>query len=444
MSSKLRVALFVLLILFILALFLPGLPWSSASRHKLKRVMVKAEITLNKLRGNEPRLVSIAGETGVPGARVQALDSLSGWATLCDPQGKFTLPDVLWYPDATYDLIVSADEDKGEVVKVSAGSLDPSTGVVNVGRLALDTDRRVDLSELPGDNSYTYEYFDLQNRDYYRKVFDELTAHLTLDEEKVDAVNNYVAAKLNYKETQWELGSPRRILEYGSQYCGHLSTAMATILAVAFPIRIIHLTDKASPPNTHVVVEVFYDRDWHLYDPTYGVKFKNNGGRVASYKELKLNPALVSSDLFSSFRQRYPKVLLNSLADIYSSGHHHFYYLAYKCSQYAHAWWAYKNGLSYVPSGGRILLAAAGIRPQTFVTYHIRKPGSDQDELTIMSSQKAGASCVLNEEESQPINLPPGLYDVFVDLYDGNISAPTADSPALISDWQLRVKLEVR
>lgn len=314
---------------------------------------------------------------------MQALDSLSGWATLCDPQGKFTLPDVLWYPDATYDLIVSADEDKGEVVKVSAGSLDPSTGVVNVGRLALNTDHRVDLSELPGDNSYTYEYFDFQNRDYYRSVFDELTAHLASDEEKVDAVNNYVAAKLNYKETQWELGSPRRILEYGSQYCGHLSTAMATILAVAFPVRIIHLTDRA-------------------------------------------------------------KILLNSLADIYSSGHHHFYYLAYKCSQYAHAWWAYKNGLSYVPSGGRILLAAAGIRPGTCVTYHIRKPGSNHDELTLVSRRAASASCVLNEEESQPINLAPGFYNVFVDLYDENVATPTADSPALISDWQLRVKLEVR
>lgn len=64
MSSKLRVAVFVLLILFILALFVPGLPWSSASRHKLKRAIVKAEITLNKLLGNEPRLISIAGETG--------------------------------------------------------------------------------------------------------------------------------------------------------------------------------------------------------------------------------------------------------------------------------------------------------------------------------------------------------------------------------------------
>ena len=90
------------------------------------------------------------------------------------------------------------------------------------------------------------------------------------------------------------------------------------------------------------------------------------------------------------------------------------------------------------------MLAAAGIRPGSIVTYHIRKPGVDQDELTLVSGREASASCVLNEEESQPINLPPGFYDVFVDLYDGNISAPTADSPAFITGWQLKIKLEVR
>jgi hypothetical protein len=444
MGSRIKGAALILLLLLISGPLVPGLPWSSYCRHKLKKIIVGVEIKLSKLRGYETGLVSIAGETDAPGARVQAIDSLSGWATICDGEGKFILPDLLWYPGAAYELVVSTDEDTGKVIEVYAPSTLPPSGLITAGKVILKGRQDVCLAGLPGDNSYTYEYFDLQNRDYYRRIFDELTVGRWTDDEKVEAVNDYVATRLNYRETQWELGSPRRILEQGSQYCGHLSTTMATILAVAFPIRIIHLTDGATPPNTHAVVEVFYEGKWHLYDPTFGVKFKDKDGRVVSYKELRLDPSLMTIDLFSPFRRKYPKVRLNSLPGIYSSGHHHFYYLAYKCSQYAHAWWEYKNNLKYVLSGDKILLAAAGVRAGTAVAYHIRKPGSDHDELTFASRRVANSHCVLDEEESPPITLAPGIYEVFVDLHDGNVSNPNNDSPAFITNWRLGVRLEVR
>jgi hypothetical protein len=218
---------------------------------------------------------------------------------------------------------------------------------------------------------------------------------------------------------------------------------MATVLAVAYPVRVINLRDEAAPPNTHVVVEVFYKGDWHLYDPTFGVKFKNIEGRIVSLKELRLNPGLISLGLFSAYRQKYPNASLDSLVGVYTSGHHHFYYLAFRCSQSAHAWWAYKNGLNYVPAGGRLLVAAAGICPGSSVTYHIRKPGSDTDELSFVSHRGGTAGCVLNEEESPQIKLMPGLYEVFVDLYDGNDSSAQGN-PVLIAAWRLSVKLEVR
>jgi hypothetical protein len=433
----------LLFFVLIVALFALGLPWSARNRHKVQRIIVKSKVALNRWQGREPSLVSIVGDTGLPGARVQVLDSRSGWATLCDGEGKFLLPDVLCYPGATYDLVVSPDENTGYIVRAYAPSSPPS-GLIDAGRIILNADTEVSLTNLPGLASITYQSFDSENRDYYRRVFDELSARKSSDEEKVDAVNTYIAAKLNYDESQWELGSPRRILERGSQYCGHLSMAMATILAVAYPVRIIDLRDGAIPPNTHVAVEVFYEGDWHLYDPTYGVKFKNKEGRIISYREIKLNPALISPDLFSAFRQRYPKISLDSLANVYTSGHHHFYYLSYRCSQYAHAWWAYKNRLNYVPAGGRILLAAAGIRAGSNVRYHIRKPSSDDDELTFISHRGGNSVCVLEEEQSPQINLAPGLYDVFVDLYDGNDQSPNDSSPALITGWHLSVKLEVR
>ncbi|HWP44625.1 MAG TPA: hypothetical protein VNO14_15365, partial [Blastocatellia bacterium] len=91
-----------------------------------------------------------------------------------------------------------------------------------------------------------------------------------------------------------------------------------------------------------------------------------------------------------------------------------------------------------------IKLAAAGILPGANVTYHIRKPGSDQDELTFSSRKGGNSNCVLNEEESPPLNLAPGLYEVFVDLHDGNALDPSRDGPAIISNWRLSVKLEIR
>ncbi len=446
-ATRLRNSKYVLLIaplILALLLFLLGLPWSAQYRHKLKRMIVNAEITLNKLWGHEPRLVSIAGNTGLAGARVQVVDSRSGWATLCDADGRFILPDVLWYPGATYELVVSTDQNAGTIVKVNSPQWMPQSGIIDAGRITLPADSELDLTDLPGLNSITKERYDTENRDYYRKVLNEIIAGNISDEERVVAVNDYVATRLNYYESQWELGSPRRVLERGSQYCGHLTMAMATIIAVAYPVRIINLRDSTTPPNTHAVVEVFYDGDWHLFDPTFGAKFRNNNGRIISYKELRLNPGSISPESFSMFSQKHPSVSLDSLFSVYTSGHHHFYYLSYSCSQYAHAWWAYKNRLRYVPVGGRILMAAAGLRLGSNVTYHIRRTDSDQDEMTFSSHRGANSGCVLDEEESPAINLAPGFYEVRVDLYDGNDLNPSDESAALITDWPLWVKLEVR
>lgn len=434
----------LLLSLIALTLLVLGFFRSASFRNKVRKIITRTEITVSKLRGYEPRLVSISGSTGMPGAQVQALNSRSGWGTFCDIEGRFTLHDVLWYPGATYDLLVSTDECKGNIVKISAPSSFPASAVLEAGTLSLDSGAQVDLTDLPGITSESDQYFDIANRDYYRSIFDELTKDKNSDEERVDAINDYIATRLNYNETQWELGSPRRVLERGSQYCGHLSSAMATILAAVLPVRIIQLTDRDTPPNTHVVVEVFYDRDWHLFDPTFGVKFKNKEGRVVSYRELRMHPGLVSLEDFARFRKKYLEISLNSLAKMYTSGDYHYYYLAFRCSQYAHAFWEYKNGLNHVPAGGRINLAAAGILPGTNVTYHIRKPGSDQDELTFSSRGRGNNNCVLVEEESPAINLPPGLYDIFADLRDGNVLDPTKDGPAFIRDRRLRFKLEVR
>lgn len=113
-----------------------------------------------------------------------------------------------------------------------------------------------------------------------------------------------------------------------------------------------------------------------------------------------------------------------------------------RCAQYAHAWFDYLNGLGWVPSGGQILLAAAGVRSGSRVTYHFRQNGVEKATRT--TNNTAGSNCVLNQEP-YTVFLPPGLYDVFVDLADGNARYPDPNfSPGVpINNWRIAT-LDVR
>jgi len=317
--------------LIVLILFLPGLPWAGRIRHTLKRTIVKSEMRLAKWRGHEPRFVSITGQVTAPGAQIQALDSRTGWASLADRDGRFVLPGEMWYPGAAYDLVISKDESTGTIFHVHAPDAYPDQGVFSVGELDAGEGASVDTNSLIGVNSISFEDFDARNSDYYKELFDKLTAGKQSDDEKITALNDYVAGKLNYQETQWELGSPRRVLERGSQYCGHLSTALETLLTIGgYHARAVHMSNAETPPGTHVVVEVFYDGGWHLYDSTFGLKFKTTDGRVASYKEVRLDPGMITEDLFVRFKPADRRVWMALLPGIYQTGYHHFYYFRNK------------------------------------------------------------------------------------------------------------------
>ena len=313
--------------LLVLVLVFPGSPWAGSIRHKLKRTVVSAQMKLARWRGSEPRLVSIAGQLNAAGWQVQALDSRSGWATLTGRDGRFVLPEVMWYPGASYELVISSDESTGRLIKVRAPETFPESAVFSVGELDVSRGAEVEIGSLFGVNSITREDFDSENSDYYRDLFDKLTAGKHSDEERIGAICDYVACKLNYEETQWELGSPRRVLERGSEYCGHLSAAMETLLAIGgYRARAVNVIDSKNPAGTHVVVEAFYDGGWHLYDPTFGVKFQNKDGQVASYKEVRLDTSLITENLFARFDADFRRRLMDLLPGAYGSGYHHFYY----------------------------------------------------------------------------------------------------------------------
>lgn len=311
-----------------LLLFTPGLPWSGSLRHKLRRAVTKAEMTVARWRGYEPQFMSIAGRVDAGGATIQALDSRSGWATISDREGNFVLPGVMWYPGADYDILISADGLTGSLVELSAPAAYPESGSLQIGHLDAGRGEPVSVDSLYGVEYFTDEEFDEENGGYYQETYERVTAGKASDEEKIDALNRHVATKLNYNETQWDIGSPRRILETGSQYCGHLATALQTLLAVGgYRARAIHISDGAEPPGTHAVVEVFHDGAWRLYDPTFGIKYLNAEGKVASYNEVRLDPSLVGEEHFASYGMKQRLQWVSFMRGVYGTGFHHFYYM---------------------------------------------------------------------------------------------------------------------
>lgn len=329
MRNRLKRTVILLLAaaLALLLLFLPGLPWSARNSHTLRRAVVKAEMKLAGWRGHSPRLVSISGRINAAGAEVQALDSRSGWASLADGEGNFVLRDVIWYPNARYDLAISSDEKTGRMIVVRAPEESPANASFSVGALDLNTGDSVELGSLMGISSITEEDLDVKNAEYYKDAFDKAASGTQSDEERVAAINDFVSTKLNYNETEREPGTPRLVLERGSQFCGLLSNAMRTLLATGgYRSRAVNIIDDNNPPGTHVAVEVFYGGEWHLYDPTFGVKFLRKDGQVASYRDVRLDTSLITEALFSKFEPRFRREVLALLLDAYKTGWHHYYY----------------------------------------------------------------------------------------------------------------------
>lgn len=307
----------------------PNLPWSARCHRVLRRLLIRAEIQFAVWHGQQPRVVSITGKLSgygaqveaLKGARVVALESSSGYCALTDSEGKFNLPHLMWYPGASYNLIVAADTFHLRRLKVRAPSSCPDN-VLDVGELQFDEGNEVRREDEP----VRYMEYDRDNRDYYRNLCARLTENCETDGEKIDAINKYVASKLNYGERTASFKSPREVLERGSCYCSNLALAMAAITeAAGYPTRTIHLCDSPEYQNTHVVVEAYYGDEWHAYDPTYGVFFLNQAGAVASYKELRLAPSLVTAQAFQGFRPETTESILAWMPKTYGAGFHQIY-----------------------------------------------------------------------------------------------------------------------
>jgi hypothetical protein len=300
--------------------------------YKLNRTVQKVHVRLAALCGQKPRPVSLSGKLvgsgafveSLKGAEVAAVESTSGYAATTDEHGRFIMPHLIWFPGARYTLIITVDAHNVRRVIISAPATYPTGGVIDAGELLLEAEREIPFAKSP----IRHMNHDALNANYYKDLFERLTATAETDNEKIASVCRYVATRRNFYENPWSFRSARQILERGAPHCSNLAFAMAAIIAAGgYPTRTTHTSDTPEFIRTHVAVEVYYDDAWHLYDPTYGISFLGRSGGVAGYKELRLDPQLITEKAFRGIEPIVVKEAMEWMPNAYGSGLHQFYYI---------------------------------------------------------------------------------------------------------------------
>src|SRR5262249_27389323 len=116
------------------------------------------------------------------------------------------------------------------------------------------------------------------------------------------------------------------IIESGSCYCSQLALAMAAITTAAdYPTVTVHLSDTPERVATHVVVQVYYDDAWHLFDPTWGLVFRDAHGDIADYRNIRLHPALIDRSAFEGIKPETVEQIMRWMPQAYASGLHQMY-----------------------------------------------------------------------------------------------------------------------
>ena len=321
----------------------PGFPWSNRCRNVLTRLSMRAQVKAATIRGHAPRLISLSGKLFVArpdlrplqGADVQALDSVSGWASVSGENGSFTIRDVAWYPGVRYKLLVAANDYQARQLRIEGPAAYPADGVADAGDLNFDDACTINVKDLPGRQSITHLKYDYKNAEYYRDLFHVLTKNCQSDRDRIDAINHYVAGKLVTAaaglvedRVHCDSESPRQVIESGTGFCGKLSLALATIAESAdYRTRLIDMACGGDVPEAHAVAEVYYDDRWHLYDPTSGLSYRNGLDQVASYKELRLRPGLIAPADPPLHLPAIRSQDRDGLARFYRTGAVHYYYI---------------------------------------------------------------------------------------------------------------------
>lgn len=130
-----------------------------------------------------------------------------------------------------------------------------------------------------------------EDQEYLQSTLDAIFPDGTdgLSEEEISIKTlRYVSSTLEPKSNS---GSATKILREGYALCGGMSDSLRVLLRLAgIPARNVNLYGLTSLGG-HTLVEVYYNNQWHLYDPTFGLIFYsepeyNGAGRIPALDEL--------------------------------------------------------------------------------------------------------------------------------------------------------------
>ncbi|MGE5775802.1 MAG: transglutaminase-like domain-containing protein [Chloroflexota bacterium] len=118
-------------------------------------------------------------------------------------------------------------------------------------------------------------------------IFPDGTAGLTEEQISIEILR-YVSTTLRLESNS---GTATKILKDGHAICGGMSISFQTLVRTAgLPARYIGIFGVVNQ-GSHALAEVYYDGQWHLFDPTYGMFFYSkpdydHTGHIASLTEV--------------------------------------------------------------------------------------------------------------------------------------------------------------
>ena len=292
--------------------------------HKISRFVARTAASIEGSRRGDARLVTLRGVVTEPGARIDVLDSVSGWAGIADANGVFVVLDVEWRRRDRCSLVVSS----GGVSRAIAVRLPtewPADGIVDLGDLSLEHAPAEPTGVVQGITSVTYVRNPELDVAYFSGVFDGASAGAQTRQGQLEAVNAFVAARYSPAWTAESAGEPREVLATGSAQSGPLARLMATLCyAKGYEVRLVDVVDGVYERRAHVIVEVYYEGDWHAFDPSFGIVPHDGSDRVASLALLRQRPELIAGLPYAATNR--PGWDSSRIPQLLSSGIRHDHY----------------------------------------------------------------------------------------------------------------------
>lgn len=122
-------------------------------------------------------------------------------------------------------------------------------------------------------------------------LYRTVAARFTHGEASHNIVSNWILASLGRLHSTFShIWAPRIMVAKGHSLLCDQSSYLLLSLALENGVRARHVG-----LNGHVVMEAWYDSDWHLYDPDLEVVPYDATGRILSVEELALNPVLLAN-----------------------------------------------------------------------------------------------------------------------------------------------------